>query len=44
LFFFVGGIVFLPGWHHIVAAQTSRMLDRSLRADDVSMKDHGVVA
>jgi hypothetical protein len=38
LFFFVGGIAFLPGWHHIVAAQTGRLLDESWRADDVSMK------
>jgi hypothetical protein len=38
LFFFVGGMFSFPGWHHIVAAQTGRMLDRSLRADDVSVK------
>jgi hypothetical protein len=41
LFLFVGGIVFLPGWHHIVAVQTGRMLDGLLRADDVSMKTTG---
>jgi hypothetical protein len=29
--------MFLPGWHHIVAAQTGRMLDRLFRLDDVSM-------
>jgi hypothetical protein len=41
LFFFAGGIVILPGWHHIVAAQTGRILDRPLRSDDVWMKTTG---
>jgi len=30
-----------PGWHHIVAAQTGRKLDRPLRTDDVWMKTTG---
>jgi len=30
-----------PGWHHIVAAQTGRILDRPLRTDDVWMKTTG---
>ncbi|HYB46137.1 MAG TPA: hypothetical protein VED20_02090 [Streptosporangiaceae bacterium] len=37
-FFFLGGIVVLPGWHHIVAAWTGCPLDPPLRADDVSVK------
>jgi hypothetical protein len=42
LFFFVRDIAFLPGWHQIVAAAAGRLLDTSLRADDLSMKttDH----
>jgi hypothetical protein len=35
LFFLVRGIVFLLGWHHIVAAWTGRALDGPLRAGDV---------
>jgi len=40
-FFFLGGIVVLPGWHHIVAASTGCPLATPLRADDVSVKTAG---
>jgi hypothetical protein len=43
LLFFLGGTVFPPGSRHIVAVSTGRRLDRSLRADDVSMKTTGLL-
>jgi hypothetical protein len=41
VFFFLGGIVVLPGRHHIVATKTGCALDTPLRADDVSVKTRG---
>jgi hypothetical protein len=37
-FFFLGGIVVLFGWHHIVAAWSGCPLDTPLRAVDVPVK------
>jgi hypothetical protein len=37
-FFFLGGIVVLLGWHHIVAVLSGCPLDTPLRAVDVPVK------